>query len=201
MQQGVVLVYTHDSIGLGEDGPTHQPVEHVASPAPDAESFAVASLRCARDGRGLGRGHRAPARARPRCAHAPGAAAAAAHARAGHGHRTRRLRADRAATARPRPSSSPPARKWRSPSTAVNALNAAGRRVRLVSMPSTDVFDAQDAAYRESVLPAVDHAPRRHRGRRHRRSGGNTWARRAACSASTASALRARPPISTGTSA
>ena len=26
-----ILVYTHDSIGLGEDGPTHQPVEHVAS--------------------------------------------------------------------------------------------------------------------------------------------------------------------------
>jgi len=31
MHQGVILVYTHDSIGLGEDGPTHQPVEHTAS--------------------------------------------------------------------------------------------------------------------------------------------------------------------------
>jgi transketolase len=31
MKQRVVFVYTHDSIGLGEDGPTHQPVEHVAS--------------------------------------------------------------------------------------------------------------------------------------------------------------------------
>lgn len=31
MKQGVILVYTHDSIGLGEDGPTHQPVEHMAS--------------------------------------------------------------------------------------------------------------------------------------------------------------------------
>ena len=31
MKQRVVLVFTHDSIGLGEDGPTHQPVEHVAS--------------------------------------------------------------------------------------------------------------------------------------------------------------------------
>ena len=37
--------------------------------------------------------------------------------------------------------------------TAVNALNAEGRRVRLVSMPSTDTFDRQDAAYRETVLP------------------------------------------------
>jgi transketolase len=31
MKQGVIFVYTHDSIGLGEDGPTHQPVEQVAS--------------------------------------------------------------------------------------------------------------------------------------------------------------------------
>src|SRR5690606_36890771 len=38
---------------------------------------------------------------------------------------------------------------------AVQALNEAGRRVRLVSMPSTDTFDRQDAAYRESVLPAA----------------------------------------------
>jgi transketolase len=37
----------------------------------------------------------------------------------------------------------------------VQKLQAAGRRVRLVSMPSTDLFDAQDAAYRESVLPAA----------------------------------------------
>ena len=36
---------------------------------------------------------------------------------------------------------------------AVSALNAGGRRVRLVSMPATEVFDAQDEAYRESVLP------------------------------------------------
>ena len=31
MEQRVIYVMTHDSIGLGEDGPTHQPVEHVAS--------------------------------------------------------------------------------------------------------------------------------------------------------------------------
>ncbi|MBV8806864.1 MAG: transketolase, partial [Sinobacteraceae bacterium] len=36
---------------------------------------------------------------------------------------------------------------------AVKAANAAGLRVRLVSMPCTQVFDAQDGAYRESVLP------------------------------------------------
>jgi transketolase len=37
---------------------------------------------------------------------------------------------------------------------AVKAAQAQGRRVRLVSMPCTAVFDAQDAAWRESVLPA-----------------------------------------------
>ena len=31
MKQGVIYVLTHDSIGVGEDGPTHQPVEHVAT--------------------------------------------------------------------------------------------------------------------------------------------------------------------------
>jgi transketolase len=38
---------------------------------------------------------------------------------------------------------------------AAKALTEKGRRVRVVSMPSTDVFDAQDASYRESVLPAA----------------------------------------------
>ena len=37
---------------------------------------------------------------------------------------------------------------------AAQQLNRQGRRVRVVSMPSVDVFDAQDAAWRESVLPA-----------------------------------------------
>jgi len=38
---------------------------------------------------------------------------------------------------------------------AVKSVQAAGRRVRLVSMPSTEVFEAQDAAWREAVLPAA----------------------------------------------
>ncbi len=38
---------------------------------------------------------------------------------------------------------------------AYDALNAKGKKVRVVSMPSTNAFDAQDAAYRESVLPAA----------------------------------------------
>ena len=38
---------------------------------------------------------------------------------------------------------------------AAEQLTAEGRQVRVVSMPATDVFDKQDAAYRESVLPAA----------------------------------------------
>ena len=43
MHQRVLLVYTHDSIGLGEDGPTHQPIEHLNEPAADSEPDAVAA--------------------------------------------------------------------------------------------------------------------------------------------------------------
>ena len=79
MQQRVILVYTHDSIGLGEDGPTHQPIEHLSSlramphmslwrPCDAAETAVAWTLA-----------HRAPRAHRPG-AHAPGAAAAAAHA-------------------------------------------------------------------------------------------------------------------------
>ena len=35
MKINPVFVFTHDSIGLGEDGPTHQPIEQTATPAPD----------------------------------------------------------------------------------------------------------------------------------------------------------------------
>ncbi|HTC38654.1 MAG TPA: transketolase C-terminal domain-containing protein, partial [Steroidobacteraceae bacterium] len=38
---------------------------------------------------------------------------------------------------------------------AVRSMNAKGRKIRLVSMPNTNRFDAQDEAYKESVLPAV----------------------------------------------
>jgi transketolase len=51
---------------------------------------------------------------------------------------------------------------------AVQRAQAAGKRVRLVSMPCTQLFDAQDAAYRESVLPAAVTRARGGRGRHHR---------------------------------
>ena len=45
MGAGVVYVMTHDSIGLGEDGPTHQPVEHLAALARHSQHARVPSLR------------------------------------------------------------------------------------------------------------------------------------------------------------
>ena len=56
MRQRVIHVLTHDSIGLGEDGPTHQPVEHLASPARDAERARVPPGGCDGDRRVLGAG-------------------------------------------------------------------------------------------------------------------------------------------------
>ena len=59
MHQRVILVYTHDSIGLGEDGPTHQPIEHLNSLRLHPESDPVATRRRRRDRRRLGRDDRA----------------------------------------------------------------------------------------------------------------------------------------------
>ena len=52
----VIYVMTHDSIGLGEDGPTHQPVEHLAIAARHPEPDRDPPRRRGRDGRGLGDG-------------------------------------------------------------------------------------------------------------------------------------------------
>ncbi len=58
----VVYIMTHDSIGLGEDGPTHQPVEHLASLARDAEHARVPPRRRGRDRRMLAAGAGKPDR-------------------------------------------------------------------------------------------------------------------------------------------
>jgi len=151
MKLRVIHVFTHDSIGLGEDGPTHQSVEHVPSlrliphldvwrPADTLET-AVAwaeSLR-RRDG--------PSALALSRQAVpvvAPKAGMAAAIARGGY------VLAD-----------APGARaviigtgtELHLALQAQVALAAEGLPVRVVSMPSTTVFDRQDAAYIDAVLP------------------------------------------------
>ena len=158
MHQRVLLVYTHDSIGLGEDGPTHQPVEHLASlrampnlslwrPC-DAVETAVAWRAAVERDAGptalvLTR-QALPQQSRDAGRDGGGEAAI------GRGGYTL-IDCDGLPEAVVIATGSEVA-----PSAeAVRGLNAAGRRVRLVSMPSTDVFEAQDAAWRESVLPAA----------------------------------------------
>jgi transketolase len=154
MHQRVLLVYTHDSIGLGEDGPTHQPVEHLASlrampnlslwrPCDAVETAAAWRAAIERDSgptalvltrQALPQQLRSPLRDQ---------------AIARGGYALIDCEGTPEAIVIATGSEVAPAAE------AVRALNEAGRRVRLVSMPSTDAFDAQDAAWRESVLPAA----------------------------------------------
>jgi transketolase len=151
MKQGVILVYTHDSIGLGEDGPTHQPIEHVASlrlmpglslwrPCDAVESAVAWSSAVERR-----HGPTALILTRqPLPQQTRDAATTAAISRGGY----TLIDIDGAPEAIVLATGSEVAIGV----AVVNALNAAGRRIRLVSMPSTDVFDRQDQAYRDSVL-------------------------------------------------
>ena len=146
-----LFVFTHDSIGLGEDGPTHQSVEHAASlrlipnmdvwrPCDSVESAAawIAAIE-RRDGPAclLFSRQNLPFQARD-------AARIKQIARGGY------VLFD---------ATSPKAiiiATGSEVSLAVSAqklLAEAGIAVRVVSMPCTNVFDRQDAAYRESILP------------------------------------------------
>jgi transketolase len=149
MSAHAIHVYTHDSIGLGEDGPTHQPIEHLASlryiphndvwrPC-DAVESAVSWRRAIerRDGPSC------LVFSRQNLAHQPRDAAQLGNiARGGY-----TLRDSIGA---------PQLILIATGSEVGLAMQAAaqlGDHVRVVSMPSTDVFDRQDAAYKESVLP------------------------------------------------
>ncbi|MBZ4186509.1 transketolase [Thermomonas sp. RSS23] len=144
-----IHVYTHDSIGLGEDGPTHQPVEHVASlryipnndvwrPC-DAVESAVA-WKCAID---RTHGPSCLIFSRQNLPHQARDAAQLAHvARGGY------VLKDSAGA--------PEIILLATGSEVGLAMQAAaqlGDGVRVVSMPCVEVFERQDAAYREAVLP------------------------------------------------
>jgi transketolase len=156
MHQRVIFVFTHDSIGLGEDGPTHQPVEHLASlrliphlhvwrPA-DAFETAVAWKAAVERADGPS----VLALSRQNLALQPHAADhAALAARGGY--------------ILLEPAAKPEALIMATGSEvelavqAAKALAAEGRAVRVVSMPCLEIFQAQDAAYREQVLPESLH--------------------------------------------
>lgn len=155
MKQGVILVYTHDSIGLGEDGPTHQPVEHLPSlrlmvgldvwrPC-DAVESAVA-WKCAIERRD---GPSALVFSRQTLPHIERSGEQLAHvARGGY------VLLDNAVQ---QPLDLVMIATGSEVALALEAcrqLDADGRCVRLVSMPCVEVFERQDDAYRNAVLPS-----------------------------------------------
>jgi len=154
MKQRVVFVFTHDSIGLGEDGPTHQAVEHVASlrlipnmdvwrPADTAETLVAWAAAIER-----ANGPTVLALSRQAVPFTPREVDAAAIRRGAYviseaAGGAKKARAVLIATGSEVPLAI----------DAQKALAAQGVAVRVVSMPSTTVFDRQDAAYKSSVLP------------------------------------------------
>ncbi|WP_394168250.1 transketolase [Saccharospirillum alexandrii] len=152
MKQPLIHVYTHDSIGLGEDGPTHQPVEQLSSlrltpnldtwrPA-DAVESAVAWKSAIQSSD------------RP---------SALVFSRQGLTHQKRSAQQladiERGGYVLKDSNGTPAAVLIATGSEvglaveAAEALEAKGVATRVVSMPCTERFDAQDAAYRDTVLP------------------------------------------------
>jgi transketolase len=152
MKINPIFVYTHDSIGLGEDGPTHQPVEQVSMlrltprlstwrPCDAVESAVAWKCAIERDG--------APSAlifSRQNAAHMP--------------RTEEQLRAiekggyvlhDCAGT--PEAIIIGTGTEVELAMKACESLTAKGRKVRVVSMPSMDTFEAQDAGYKAAVLP------------------------------------------------
>jgi transketolase len=152
MKQRVIHVLTHDSIGLGEDGPTHQPIEHVPSLRliPNMTLWrpcdAVETAAAWGDAIERRNGPTALILTRQNVPHQTRSAAALANVRRG-GY----VLSD--CTGVPECILISTGSEVGLAMDAAKQLTAQGRRIRVVSMPSTSIFDAQDAAYRESVLP------------------------------------------------
>ncbi|HSX63818.1 MAG TPA: transketolase C-terminal domain-containing protein, partial [Pseudoxanthomonas sp.] len=147
-----IHVYTHDSIGLGEDGPTHQPIEHLASlryiPNNDVwrPCDAVESAVSWRAAIQRNDGPSCLVFSRQNLPHQPRSEAQVADiARGGY------VLAD--ATGTPDVILIATGSEVGLVVEAKTVLEADGIKTRVVSMPSTDVFDRQPAEYRESVLP------------------------------------------------
>ncbi|HAY0635788.1 TPA: transketolase, partial [Serratia rubidaea] len=154
MKQRNVFVYTHDSIGLGEDGPTHQPVEQLASlrvtpnmstwrPCDQVESAIAWQYAIERND-----GPTALIFSRQNLAQQPRSAEQLANV-----YRGAYVLQDCDGT--PDVILIATGSEVELAVEAAGQLTAAGRKARVVSMPSTDTFDKQDAAYREAVLPAA----------------------------------------------
>lgn len=152
MKQRVVFVYTHDSIGLGEDGPTHQPVEQLATlrMIPNMSvwrpSDAVESAIAWKEALYRTEGPSCLVFSRQKLTHQTRSPDTLQQVRRG-GY----VLADTVGA--PEVILIATGSEVGIAMEAHKALTAKGRRIRVVSMPNTEVFDAQDAAYREAVLP------------------------------------------------
>ncbi|MBA1148801.1 transketolase [Ectothiorhodospiraceae bacterium WFHF3C12] len=149
-----VFVFTHDSIGLGEDGPTHQPIEHLAAlrlipnmslwrPCDGVET--VVAWQAALERRD---GPTALALTRQKTRHESRSDEQLANIRRG-GYVLSDCEGEPEAIIIGTGSEVGLAME------AAERLMAEGRRIRVVSMPSVDTFEAQDARYRETVLPGT----------------------------------------------
>ena len=154
MKARQIMVYTHDSIGLGEDGPTHQPVEQLASlrltpnmstwrPCDQVETAVAWKHAIER--------HNGPT------------ALILSRQNLMQPERTPQQLADisrggyilRDSEGTPEVILIATGSEVEITLGAAEKLTRAGHKVRVVSMPSTDLFDKQDVAYRESVLPST----------------------------------------------
>src|SRR6476661_2789261 len=150
----VIDVWTHDSVGLGEDGPTHQPVEHYAAlraipnlwfvrPGDANETAAAWALAVER-----GDGPVALALTRQKLPTLPGTDRLAREGLARGGYVLREASGGQPALILIGTGS-----ELQLAFSAADALEADGIATRVVSLPCWETFDLQDAAYRESVLP------------------------------------------------
>ncbi|TNV20218.1 transketolase [Buttiauxella sp. B2] len=153
MKARQIMVYTHDSIGLGEDGPTHQAVEQLASlrmtpnfstwrPCDQVEAAvawkSAVERHCGPTALILSRQNLAQMERNPQ--------QVKAISRGGYILKDSDGKPDVILIAT--------GSEMEITVLAADKLTAEGHKVRVVSLPSTDIFDAQDEAYRESVLPS-----------------------------------------------
>ena len=166
-----VWVFTHDSIGLGEDGPTHQPIEQLVHLRADAEHERRAAGRRQRDRARVAVRDQPPGRADHDGAVAPGPADARppqdvpddAIERGGYVLRNKSGKPDVVLVAT--------GSEVMIASEAIDKLEELEVKARLVSMPCVENFLEQDDDYRDDVLPPG--VPRAWPSRRRRRSAGS----------------------------
>ena len=161
----VIYVMTHDSIGLGEDGPTHQPIEHLASlraipnlllfrPADAVETAECWALALGQRGAALGAradapGGAVPARRRRRRRRGGDSGTAATCARGGYVLREASARTPRVVLLAT-------GSECAIADEARQMLEAHGVPTRLVSLPCWALFDEQEPAWRERLLGGGD---------------------------------------------